>query len=103
MGRHNRRSLRYPGFPVGIGEVGEVHAPFFTEGRTRGGVQCSEAGNPGPVPRHAPRHAGAGGAGGTTKGRVVIPMRAVAGLELLFISLGGLKNLRVNRGGPCPN
>jgi hypothetical protein len=42
----NRRSLGYPGFPVGIGGVGELHAAFLNESRTRGGVQCSEAGNP---------------------------------------------------------
>ena len=28
--------LRYPGFPVGLGGVGELHAAFFTENRTRG-------------------------------------------------------------------
>jgi hypothetical protein len=39
--------LRYPGFPVELGGVGAVHAPFFTEGRIRGLVQCGVAGNPG--------------------------------------------------------
>jgi hypothetical protein len=28
--------LRYPGFPVGLGGVVAIHAPFFTEGRIRG-------------------------------------------------------------------
>ena len=28
--------LRYPGFPVEIGGVGELHADFLTESRTRG-------------------------------------------------------------------
>jgi hypothetical protein len=39
--------LRYPGFPVEVGGVGELHAAFFTESRTRGHVQRSVAGNPG--------------------------------------------------------
>jgi hypothetical protein len=39
--------LRSPGFPVEHGGVGELHAPFFTERRTRGSVQCNVAGNPG--------------------------------------------------------
>ncbi len=38
---------RYPGFPVDLGGVVALHAPFFTEGRTRGFVQCRAAGNPG--------------------------------------------------------
>jgi hypothetical protein len=28
--------LRYPGFPVELGGVVAIHAPFFTEGRIRG-------------------------------------------------------------------
>src|ERR1700741_2841849 len=28
--------LRYPGFPVEVGGVGEVHTAFFTESRIRG-------------------------------------------------------------------
>src|ERR1700728_173069 len=28
--------LRYPGFPVEVGGVGELHAAFLTESRTRG-------------------------------------------------------------------
>jgi hypothetical protein len=34
----NRRSLHCagPGFPVELGGVGELHAAFFTESRTRG-------------------------------------------------------------------
>ena len=39
--------LRYPGFPVDIGGVGELHAAFLTESRTRGRFQCSAAGNQG--------------------------------------------------------
>src|SRR5580698_5649780 len=39
--------LRYPGFPVGLGGVVAIHAPFFAEGRIRGLVQSSVAGNPG--------------------------------------------------------
>ncbi len=39
--------LRYPGFPVKLHGIGAFHAPFFTEGRIRGLVQCSVAGNPG--------------------------------------------------------
>ena len=37
-----------PGFPVELGGFGELHAPFFMERRTRGSLQCSVAGNPGP-------------------------------------------------------
>src|SRR5271170_2198682 len=37
-----------PGFPVELGGFGELHAPFFTERRTRCSLQCSVAGNPGP-------------------------------------------------------
>jgi hypothetical protein len=39
--------LRSPGFPVEIGGVGELHAPFLGERRTRNRVQRSVAGNPG--------------------------------------------------------
>jgi hypothetical protein len=39
--------LRSPGFPVGVSGFGELHAPFFTESRIRGLVQCCVAGNPG--------------------------------------------------------
>ena len=39
--------LGYPKFPVELGGVGALHAHFFTEGRTRGLVQCSVPGNPG--------------------------------------------------------
>jgi hypothetical protein len=35
--------LRYPGFPVELGGVGEVHAAFLTESRTRGrSAACQE-------------------------------------------------------------
>ena len=37
-----------PGFPVELGGFGELHAPFLMERRTRGSLQCSVAGNPGP-------------------------------------------------------
>jgi hypothetical protein len=36
-----------PGFPVELGGVVALHAPFFTERRTRGFIQCSVTGNPG--------------------------------------------------------
>jgi len=39
--------LRSPGFPVELGGFGVLHAPFFTERRTRGSLQCYVAGNPG--------------------------------------------------------
>jgi hypothetical protein len=42
-----RQEIRGPVFPVGIGGAGEPHAAFFNQSRTRGSVQCSEAGNPG--------------------------------------------------------
>jgi hypothetical protein len=32
--------LRFPGFPVELGGFVALHAPFFTEGRTPGLVQC---------------------------------------------------------------
>jgi hypothetical protein len=34
-----------PGFPVGLGVFGELHAPFFTETRTPCLVERSMAGN----------------------------------------------------------
>jgi hypothetical protein len=37
-----------PGFPVEFCGFGELHAPFFTERRTRGSLQCIVVGNPGP-------------------------------------------------------
>jgi hypothetical protein len=33
---------------VELGGFGELHAPFFMERRTRGSLQCSVSGNPGP-------------------------------------------------------
>ena len=39
--------LRYPGFPVEFGGVGDLHAAFLNESRTRGHVQRRAAGNPG--------------------------------------------------------
>jgi len=44
--------LRDPGFPVEVGGVGELHAAFFTESRTRGHVQRGMAGNPGALRSH---------------------------------------------------
>jgi hypothetical protein len=44
--------LRNPGFPVDIGGVGELHAAFLTESRTRCRFQCSVAGNPGTLRSH---------------------------------------------------
>ena len=41
------RSLGSPGFPAELGGAGKLHAPFFTERRTRCRVQCRVAGNPG--------------------------------------------------------
>jgi hypothetical protein len=38
-----------PGFPVELGGVGALHAAFLNESSTRGNVQRSVAGNPGPV------------------------------------------------------
>jgi hypothetical protein len=40
-------STTLPGFPVDIDGVGELHAAFLTESRTRGRFQGSVAGNPG--------------------------------------------------------
>jgi hypothetical protein len=34
------------GFPVDVSGVGELHAAFFTESRTRGHIQGSVVGNP---------------------------------------------------------
>jgi len=42
-------TLRSPGFPVELGGVGALHAAFLNESSTRGFVQRSVAGNPGPV------------------------------------------------------
>jgi hypothetical protein len=39
--------LRYPGFPVEFSGVGDLHAAFLNESRTRGHVQRYVAGNPG--------------------------------------------------------
>jgi hypothetical protein len=44
-GPRNYRSLGFPGFPVELGGVDELHAPFLTERRTRGSVLCCVAGN----------------------------------------------------------
>jgi hypothetical protein len=41
--------LRYPGFPVQLGGMGEFHAAFFTESRIRGIMRCRDVGNPGPL------------------------------------------------------
>jgi hypothetical protein len=42
--------LRCPGFPVEFGGVGDLHAAFLNESRTRGHVQRCVAGNPGFAP-----------------------------------------------------
>ena len=39
--------FQQPGFPDVIGGVGELHAAFLTESRTRGRFQCCVAVNPG--------------------------------------------------------
>jgi hypothetical protein len=36
MVKQQASPLRYPGFPVELGGVGELHAAFHTESRTRG-------------------------------------------------------------------
>src|ERR1700678_2340193 len=41
--------LRYPGFPVEVRGVGELHAAFLTESRKRCHRECSDIGNPGPL------------------------------------------------------
>ena len=40
-----------PGFPVELGGLGTLHAPFLTERRTRGLLLRCVAGNPGSGPR----------------------------------------------------
>ena len=60
--------LRCPGFPVELGGVGEPHAAFRYESRTRGCVRRYVAGNPGPVGMTNLRlaaHLGSGGGGAT--------------------------------------
>ena len=37
-----------PGFPIDLIGVGNLHAAFLNESRTRGRVRCCVAGNPGP-------------------------------------------------------
>jgi hypothetical protein len=45
----DRRAAGFsPGFPVEFSGFGELHAPFFTERRSRRSLQCIVAGNPGP-------------------------------------------------------
>jgi hypothetical protein len=46
-GRTAGPSAALPRIPVEICRVDALHAPFFTERRTRGPVQCYVAGNPG--------------------------------------------------------
>ena len=41
----------YPGFPVEVGGVVELHAAFLNESRTRSPVWCSVTGNPGTLGR----------------------------------------------------
>jgi hypothetical protein len=45
--RGDSRSAALPRIPVEICGVDALHAPFFTERRTRGPVHCYVAGNPG--------------------------------------------------------
>src|SRR5271156_3454209 len=66
----------FTGFPVELGGFGKLHAPFFTERRTRSSLQCSVAGNPGPL--------------GMTKGRGTLPfgvMVIMTTTQMLFIPL----------------
>src|SRR5271156_4933947 len=62
-GPRNCRSLGFPGFPVELGGVGELHAPFLTERRTRGPVLCGVSVNPGSL--------------GMTKGTDALPLSIV--------------------------
>ncbi len=61
------RSLGFPGFPVELGGVGGLHAPFLTERRTRDRVRRSVAGNPGSL--------------GMTKERVALPLGSLIRME----------------------
>ena len=45
------RRPTYPGFPVEVGGVVELHAAFLKESRTRGPVWCFLTGNPGALGR----------------------------------------------------
>ena len=50
----NRYFPRYPGFPVEVGGVVDLHAAFLEESRTRGSVWCCVTGNPGTLGRGPP-------------------------------------------------
>jgi hypothetical protein len=49
-GPRNCRSLGFPGFPVELGVISELHAAFLNESRTRGPLWCRAVGNPGCAP-----------------------------------------------------
>jgi hypothetical protein len=84
----NCRSLDCPGFPVKLGGVGELHAPFLTERRTRDRVRRSVAGNPGTL--------------GMTKGRVALPAGICQWRDLLFSFLGSHANSEAPEFFPQP-
>ncbi len=75
----------YPGFPVELGDFGKLHAPFFTERRTRCRVQCRVAGNPGTL--------------GMTKGRAALTLATITAgsksrrLSTIFITLDGPQDI----------
>ena len=46
-GPRNCRSLGFPGFPVELGVISELHAAFLNESRARGHLECRVVGNPG--------------------------------------------------------
>ncbi len=67
------RSLGFPGFPVELGGVGGLHAPFLTERRTRDRVRRSVAGNPGSL--------------GMTKERGALPLTEALGMAECVVLL----------------
>ena len=58
-GKQQVRPLRSPGFPVGVVGVGQLHAAFSTESRTRGRRRVARGRKSGYAP--VPRQAGTGG------------------------------------------
>jgi hypothetical protein len=103
--------LRYPGFPVEIGGVGELHAAFFTESRTRGHVQRSVAGNPGALRLIAYRNSTHSYAldntfrfiDGMTKVRVALPLSMGGGWALRHSGMahGPETSSAFRAGSPC--
>ena len=68
-----------------LGDFGKLHAPFFTERRTRCRVQCRVAGNPGTL--------------GMTKGRAALTLATITAgsksrrLSTIFITLDGPQDI----------